>query len=676
MDAPRLRPELAFSFRNDGVGVLIEDPISGGFLETDRETAAFARLLDGSRTPEAAFSQLLADSPGATLRPQEIPLVLDELSRNGMLEGSQPGAMRTAGRRFGMVSQRLRLGAWDDLFAWLAGHLGWLYGPIAWVAWFLLLVVAGSELVGQWGTFTTELGQLFSIDAILWFWLAWVVSKAWHEFQHGIVARLYGVEVREIGLMFTLFMPLGAYVDVTGVWRLDSRLQRLHITAAGIIGELGLGALAIILWSRAPEGEWRSFLQALIVATTLSTVVFNANPLMRYDGYHAVVDIFRLPNLYQRGLAAVRAMSIRIISGVKVEGEGGAVLLYGWSALAWRLLIASGLTVAAAHFAFGFGVVLGVLVLWNMFAVPLGRLAQAIWRIGPKARRQSGLRLGLACLVLGGLWFLPIPIRVSAPGVVAYRGSVEVRAAAPGEVVEVKVTEGDRVTAGQAMVRIANPALLAERDRLAAKLARTGIELTKSRNDGDPTAAQDAEDRLKAVQEELNDAEFRLRALEVAAPRDGVVLGDDIAALTNRWVERGELIAEVADTSSLEAQVWLLPEDVASLSDAVAAGNFHPAVFGAAAVPVQLQRIEPVATTVLPPDPITARGGGFLPINVHGQKPRLVNARLKAIYIPLDAKGYWQPGVPGQIMFAIKTTSVGSIIVRFITDKSLRNLFL
>ncbi|MGI6853294.1 site-2 protease family protein [Mesorhizobium sp. 1B3] len=672
-----LRPELRFFYRKGDAAkaVLIEDPMGGAFIETDRDTAAFARLLNGERSPAQAYERLLRDRPNAALSQLEVKPVLEELEAHGLLLGQRAGPPQgvTAARRIGPVSQRLRLGSGDRFFAWGARTLGWLYSPAMLVGWLALLGVGLATLIAQWSEFYHELQAVLSVNLVLMFWLAWIISKAWHELQHGIVARLHGVEVREFGLLFIIFLPLGAYVDITGAWRLESRWRRLHITAAGIVGELGLGSLAVLLWSWAPDGDWRAFLHALVITTMVSSIVFNANPLMRYDGYYALTDLLRVPNLYQRGAAATRDFTVRHLTGVPArEPHPPLIALYGWAALAWRLVLAATLSILAARLAFGFGLVLALAVIWGMLLVPLGRLLQTIWKIGPAARRRAALRGAMAAAGLVALWFAPIPTWISAPGVVDYRDSLQLRAGASGAVVDISVKEGVNVEKGSPVVTLANHALDTEYRRLAARHEHARIELEKARSSENPTAFQGKRELLEAVREEMGEAERRLGELDVRSPRSGIIFGGELRDLRGAWVKRGDLIGEIADLETLEVKAWLLPDDVALLKSRSARFTFRPLGFGISSLPVLLERLDPAVAIELPPASITAEGGGPLAVDASGEKRRLAETRFLSTFSPEGSTRGWYPGAPGRLISNVVWRPVNTIIRGWFDDFDLR----
>ncbi|MEO0680396.1 MAG: site-2 protease family protein, partial [Pseudomonadota bacterium] len=527
------------------------------------------------------------------------------------------------------------------------------------VLWLALLTAGAATIIGSWSAFRAELGGLFTASSALLFLGAWLTSKLWHELHHGIVARRYGVEVRETGILMILFLPLGAYVDVSGVWRVREAWKRLHITAAGLMGEAGLGALAILLWAEAEPGLWRAFLQALIVTTTLSAVLFNINPLMRFDGYHALVDLLGLPNLYQRGAEAAsrRVLGWTCGDAAPPPRDRRGVEAYGWASLGWRMFLAVSLTALAASLAFGFGLALGAAALWGMAAMPLWRLASRGWRLGPTARRRAALRLTLAACAAAALAFAPVPERTRAPALLDYAGALSARAGAAGTVVEVLVRAGEPVRLGQPLLRLENPSLDADRRRALAQIARARMAEADAAARGDPARARDERRRAEVLGEELAEIDLRRAALVVTAPRAGIVIDENPERMLGIWTRRGAALIEVADANDLEARVWLPPEAAERLSggadpdDGAPQFAFRPDAPGAQATPVRLTRLAPSASILAPPAAVTAEGGGPLALDLSAPEPgpgsrsgageqrRLASARVEARFSPRTSLG-------------------------------------
>ena len=221
-----------------------------------------------------------------------------------------------------------------------------------------------------------------------------------------------------------------AYVDVTSCWRLNSRLARIGVASAGMFVEIVIAALAVLIWAVIDSPGTESLLYNLIVAAGLSTVLFNANPLMRFDGYYILADAIEVPNLYAEGSLAVRRIAGRLITGERsapstVSGwRRPFVVAYGLAALAWRLTICVSLMIAAATMFSGAGLVLAVIGVGVWFWKPL----QQLWTQGDRLRRQDrgrfvravAISATLVSLVAVWIWALPFPTSVQVPAVTVY----------------------------------------------------------------------------------------------------------------------------------------------------------------------------------------------------------------------------------------------------------------
>ncbi len=197
---------------------------------------------------------------------------------------------------------------------------------------------------------------------------------------HGLACARYGGRVRQAGVILVLFVPM-AYVDVTSSWRFSSTWQRIVVATAGMYVELMVAAVAALIWSVSSPGAVSDLCFNVLFMAAVSTLLFNANPLMRFDGYYMLSDLVGLPNLASLGRTAVTDLARHGLLGVPSRGlpltarAHFFVTAYGLAAWCWSLLVAAGLIMGAALLFHGAGIVLaaaGVVLWWGL---PLGRPA-------------------------------------------------------------------------------------------------------------------------------------------------------------------------------------------------------------------------------------------------------------------------------------------------------------
>ena len=164
----------------------------------------------------------------------------------------------------------------------------------------ILVIVASYQVTAAWENFSAASRGIFTPARWLWLVACWLLLKVVHESAHAIVCRKYGGPVHEAGAIFVLFAPL-AYVDLTSSWRFRSKWKRIHTAAAGMYVELWIAAIAAIAWVATDPGQVNDLCFNLVLMASLTTIVFNANPLMRFDGYYMLSDLLEIPNLYSEG---------------------------------------------------------------------------------------------------------------------------------------------------------------------------------------------------------------------------------------------------------------------------------------------------------------------------------------------------------------------------------------
>ena len=124
----------------------------------------------------------------------------------------------------------------------------------------------------------------------------WVVLKLIHELAHSLVCKKYGGRVASCGILVLLMIPM-PYVDVTSSWRFENKWKRILTSAAGMLSEVFVAAIACYVWANSQPGPIQYHAGNVIITASLHTLLFNINPLMRFDGYYMLADWLEIPNL-------------------------------------------------------------------------------------------------------------------------------------------------------------------------------------------------------------------------------------------------------------------------------------------------------------------------------------------------------------------------------------------
>ena len=125
------------------------------------------------------------------------------------------------------------------------------------------------------------------------------IMKLFHEFAHAYTVKTWGGEVHEMGISLLVLMPV-PYVDASAAWSFREKYKRALVGASGMIVELFIAAIAFIIWALVQPGLIKDAALSAFLIGSVSTVLFNANPLLRFDGYYILQDLIEIPNLYSR----------------------------------------------------------------------------------------------------------------------------------------------------------------------------------------------------------------------------------------------------------------------------------------------------------------------------------------------------------------------------------------
>jgi len=258
-----------------------------------------------TRLAEEAPSQdelirLLAQLHSADLLPSEVTPDSTELLERAF----KVGRAGWLGNVVNPLAIRMRFWHPDKFFERTSPIVSWLFSWQGALCWLVVVVPAIVLSVQNWQELSENASdRILAADNIVMMVLSFLVLKALHELGHGYAVKAFGGAVHEIGVMLLVFAPM-PYVDASAASGFRSKWQRALVGAAGMIVEVFLAALALYVWLAVEQGLIRSIAYNAMVVAGISTVLFNGNPLLRYDGYYILSDLIEIPNLAQRAFPA------------------------------------------------------------------------------------------------------------------------------------------------------------------------------------------------------------------------------------------------------------------------------------------------------------------------------------------------------------------------------------
>lgn len=358
-----------------------------------------------------------------------------------------------------------------------------------------------------------------------------------------------------MGVMLLIFAPM-PYVDATSSWGFRGRGHRMLVGAAGVIAELGVAAVAALLWANTAPGVINAIAYNVIFVASVSSLLFNLNPLLRFDGYHMLVDFLDVPNLFQRSREQLRYLGERFLLALpnakpaaRTRTEAWLLPLYGVISIVYWLLLMSTIVFFIAGEYLDLGVALAWVLGFTVVVVPLWKFLKFL-ATSPRLHHYRGrtvsITLALAALVLVPLALVPAPDRIRASGILEASVYRQLSSETPGFLVELMTLPGATVRRGEPLMRLENPDLLF--DLRAAILQREQLLAQELRATSMAVAdLMPLRRQREAVESAIAELERQRAALTIMAPADGLWSAPDLDMALGRWVARGATLGAIVD---------------------------------------------------------------------------------------------------------------------------------
>ena len=601
---------------------VVQDPASNQFFRINSAGYHFIGMLDGRRTVADVWKACNEHLGDAAPTQGEVIQLLGQLYMGNLLQAELPPDTESLFRRYrrrrtrevqsyltSLLFARIPLFDPDHLLNRWVRLLGPLFSWWGLVLWAVVVAAGLYYLLPRWGEFIAMTGReqnFLAPERLPLLYLGFVIAKIFHEFGHAFACKTFGRrtgsggEVHTMGIMFLVFTPL-PYVDASSAWAFRSKWQRVLVGSGGMLVELAIAAVAAIVWANT-NPTWTIHILAhnIIFVAGISTLLFNANPLLRFDGYYILSDVLEIPNLAQRSRQYLQYLVKRFIWTVKrarssahTPGEGRWFAFYGLASTAYRIFIfirillflGDRLPKELAVVALAMGVVSGAT--WAL--VPLGKLVHYLATSGELARsrgRAVASVVAVAVVLVAMLAVVPMPDRVWLTGVVEpvrlsvihagadgflLRSLADGASVAPGDRPLVNAWEGpeDR----ERLRWRANPDLVAEERRLRWEVRILDTQRAWALADGRTAEAQGFDEQRRATADQLSRVGRDLANLSLSPPTSGTWLAWDLDRRYGSYVRRGEPIGMIVSLDDVMIRATAGQDVAGILIEEVAAGG-------------------------------------------------------------------------------------------------------
>jgi len=585
-----LKPGLGFSVQRSRHGdwYMIEDESRGTFFRLGAAEYTFMSFLDGQTTMATAMARTCSIMGASALNENEAIHLCQWMVETGLAHtDASVSAGRIRDQREKVAKQQtsqklnpisIRFPIWnpDKLVTQVTRLTGWMFSwPFAMI-WMFVCCYAFISVCMDWQQLVQGGAQVFTRNGMLWMAATWMLLKVIHELAHAVACKKFGGKTGDFGILLLLLIPL-PYVDVTSSWRFTDKYQRILVAAAGMLAEIFLAAIAAIIWCQSGPGVVSFYASNVIFAASLHTLLFNANPLLKFDGYHMLADWLEIPNLGSHGQRYVMGQCKKFFFGlpaedVKYAGIHGTIIkVYGVAALLWRVSLCLVLGIAAANLLQGIGllIALSAVVLW--LGIPVYKFIRFL-TTDSSIERANRVRFArnFGVIALAGslaLTLLPAPSVITAPLVIQFEDLEVVHNESSGFVRSVLVKRDQWVQEGELLLELGNPELHTQRLAIQLQLQEAQLRANAQQSTGDIGAWQMELESVTALQQQWKDIQRLEQMLEIRAPAAGRIIAQDLDSLAGTYVDAGTELLSIGNDQTKSAVALIAQNDAKFLAD-------------------------------------------------------------------------------------------------------------
>ena len=492
---------------------------------------------------------------------------------------------------------------------------------------------------------------------LLIIWLIYPVIKAFHELAHAYATKIWGGEVHEIGIMFLVFMPV-PYVDASAASAFREKHRRMVVGAAGIIAELFIASLALLVWINVEPGVVRAVCYNIMLIAGVSTLFFNGNPLLRFDGYYIFSDWLEIQNLASRANRYLGFLCQRYLFDLKnleeplsTPGERWWFVFYSIASYIYRMFIAFFIVLFIGGKFFFVGVALATWSVIMLVVVPFVKTLSKVFtspQIAPRRTRAITITLATLCVLVLSVLLVPVPSWTRAQGVVSIPEDAIVRPESDCFVQKLLASPGSFVKSGKPLVLCQNIDLLAQAARLKQRRTELALVYTAQLQE-DKVEAEITREELILVGADLDELLSEIDRLTIKSATNGVFVVPYARDLPGRFLSKGQEFAYTLQNANM-VKVAILQDDIDLIRQQTRRVEVRLAEALDEVLIATVLRFVPAATDELPSEALAEQGGGDI-VTVPGEGG-VVKAFDKVFILDLELPKAVASGTVGGRAFA------------------------
>lgn len=629
---PRLRPQVRIQrlHRRGEHWYVLSDASTGRQHIVNESAYQFIGRCDGHHDVQRVWDAVLENQGDTAPTQEEIVQLLARLNEHellqcdhatdteGLFQRSEERSREKRRRLVNPFAFRFPLGDPSGWLPRLDALAAFLFRPVMFWLWLAVVALGALLAAANWGELQAQArASLAAPGNLAIAWLVFPLVKSVHELGHALAVRRWGGEVHEVGITLLVLVP-APYVDASASAGFAQRSRRAAVAGAGVMVETTLAVATLLVCLNVQPGLVRDVTFVVMAIGGISTLVFNGNPLLRFDAYFVLCDLLDLPNLAARSAGHWTHLVYRHLLRVPTEapqvarGETPWLLLYAPLSFAYRIGVSVTIILWCGSKWFLLGLFAAVYVAVSMLLRPLSLWCRGALAAATPGRELRRTRFAIALLAaIPGLFLfvVPAPLTTVAPAVVWLPENAHVRPEVDGFIAELSRRDGDMVQPGDLLVVLENPDLKAARDQLLSRLDGLQAELYQLLL-RDPVGARNLMEQVDRTEAELRRSEQRISQLEIRAQVAGRLVMPRQADMPGRFGRQGEDLGYVLNPATLRLRAAVPEMDAHLVRNRTRRVEARLADAPDVPLPARLVQDEPAASYLLPSAALGERGHG------------------------------------------------------------------
>ncbi|MEE9494848.1 MAG: hypothetical protein V3W04_15950 [Gammaproteobacteria bacterium] len=623
-------------------GFIVQDAVNNRHLRLSPAARFIVGRMNGVLTVQQLWDQALTSLDDMAPGQEEMIQLLGSLYEADMLRCDIAPDSDELLRRYRKHTKQEWRKRWMNPLAirfplldperFLTCHLAkvsWLFTRTAAVLITLLIMLSLAVVSVHWTEISQQMmGRVLQPDNLLLLFLVYPCVKILHEFGHAFATRYWGGEVHEMGITLLVMMPI-PYVDASSANVFPDKYQRMVVGAAGMIVEWILASIAVLIWLNSEPGLVKNICWDVMLISGFSTLFFNGNPLLKFDGYYILSDAIEIPNLDKRAKAYLGYLTKRYLLGTHgltspaySRGERRWLAGYGLLSTVYRLAILFTIIIFIMGKYFIIGVLLAAWALFMQCVMPLYKKAGFLLsnsELNDNRMRALVMGMVLPVVLVVMLFTVPFPDWTRSEGVIWLPEKAHVRAQTDGFVEQVLVAPDSLVKKGDALIKCIDREAEAQVSLLQAQIDELETRYRSSMS-SDRLQAKQTQEKIRALQANMLHAREKTQQLVIRSAANGRFVVTNADDLLGIYIRQGDLLGFVIEQPLTRARVVVrqkVADQVRQMTESVELRLVNQPNIS---ITAQLEREIPAASNQLPSQALGANGGGDIAIDTTDEK--------------------------------------------------------